>query len=303
MARTVAMRAGWAVLSVFVLLVLVFSLVRLTGDPAYYLLPQDAPKVLEDRLRRELALDEALPVQFAVYLGHLARGDLGQSFRSKVPVTDLISQRIPATVTMSAGAILFTIAVGVPLGIYSAYWRGGIVDRIARVVAAIGQSMPSFWLGLLLILVFAIGFRVVPPGGYGEPQHLILPTLTLSFGAIAGLTRLLRSGMIEVLGSDYVLFHRAKGLPERRILWRHALRNAGLTTLSYLGVLTAGLLTGSVLVETVFVWPGIGRLMIEGIGFRDYNVVQGVMLLFGLVYIGVNLLVDVLYAILDPRLR
>jgi peptide/nickel transport system permease protein len=303
MARTVAMRAGWAVLSVFVLLVLVFSLVRLTGDPAYYLLPQDAPKVLEDRLRRELALDEALPVQFAVYLGHLARGDLGQSFRSKVPVTDLISQRIPATVTMSAGAVLFTIAVGVPLGIYSAYWRGGIVDRIARVVAAIGQSMPSFWLGLLLILVFAIGFRVVPPGGYGEPQHLILPTLTLSFGAIAGLTRLLRSGMIEVLGSDYVLFHRAKGLPERRILWRHALRNAGLTTLSYLGVLTAGLLTGSVLVETVFVWPGIGRLMIEGIGFRDYNVVQGVMLLFGLVYIGVNLLVDVLYAILDPRLR
>jgi ABC-type dipeptide/oligopeptide/nickel transport system permease component len=144
---------------------------------------------------------------------------------------------------------------------------------------------------------------VLPSGGYGQPQHLILPTLTLSFGAIAGLLRLLRSSMIETLDSDYIAFHRMKGLPEQRILWKHALRNAGMTSLSFIGVLTAGLLTGSVLVETVFVWPGLGRLLIEGVQFRDFNVVQGVMLLFGTVYIGVNLAVDVLYTVLDPRLR
>lgn len=303
MVKSILLRFAWAALSIFVLLLLVFSLVRLTGDPAYYLLPQDAPKALEERLRRELALDQPLPVQFVVYLDHLAHGNLGMSFRNKVPVTDLISQRIPATLVMSAGAILLTILVGIPLGIYSAYWRGGWLDRVARALAAVGQSMPSFWVGLLLILTFAVTFRLLPPGGYGSLDHLVLPTLTLSFGAIAGLTRLLRSSMIESLGSDYILFHRAKGMGEQTILWKHALRNAGLTTLGYLGVLTAGLLTGSVLVETVFTWPGIGRLMIESIGFRDYNVVQGVMILFGLVYIGVNLLTDVAYTLLNPRLR
>jgi len=282
---------------------LVFGMVRLTGDPAYYLLPQDAPKAMEERLRRELGLDEPLPVQFVIYVGNVLRGDLGMSFRNKVPVADMIAQRIPATLMMASGAIFLTLIVGIPLGIYSAYWRGGYLDRVSRGLAALGQSVPSFWVGLILILVFAVALGILPSSRYGELQHLILPSVTLALGAVAGLIRLLRSSMIEALNSDYVMFLRMNGLPERSVLWKHALRNAGLTTLSFVGVLTAGLLTGSVLVETVFVWPGVGRLMVEGIGFRDFNVVQGVMLFFAAVYIGVNLIVDLLYAVLNPRLR
>lgn len=303
MVRAILPRLGHALLSLLALTVIVFLMVRLTGDPAYFLLPPDATKAEENRLRAQLGLDQPVPVQFAIYVGNVVQGDLGNSFRSRQPVVDLIGQRIPATLSMSLSAVALTILVGIPLGIYSAYRRGGWLDRIARFIAAIGQSMPSFWLGLLLILGLAIFLKVLPSGGYGQPQHLILPTLTLSFGAIAGLLRLLRSSMIETLDSDYIAFHRMKGMPEQRILWKHALRNAGMTSLSFIGVLTAGLLTGSVLVETVFVWPGLGRLLIEGVQFRDFNVVQGVMLLFGTVYIGVNLAVDVLYTVLDPRLR
>jgi peptide/nickel transport system permease protein len=303
MIRAVVTRALYALISVLALLVLVFSLVRLTGDPAYYLLPQDATKDQEARLRQELGLDEPLPTQFLIYVDHLAHFDLGLSFRSKVPVTELIAQRMPATLTMSIAAIVFTVVIGVPLGMYSAYWRGGWLDRATRSFAAVGQSMPSFWVGLLLLLLFAVHLGVLPPGGYGELKHLVLPTLTLSFGSITALVRLLRSSMIEVLSSDYVLFERAKGLPERTILWKHGLRNAGLTTLSFLGLLTAGLLTGSVLVETVFVWPGIGRLLVDSIALRDFNVLQGTMIVFGLIYIGANLVTDVMYAVLNPRLR
>jgi peptide/nickel transport system permease protein len=303
MGMAILRRVGAALVSLLVLLVLVFGLVRMTGDPVYFVLPPEATQEQKDRARRELGLDQPVVVQFVRYVIGVTQGDLGNSFRARVPVTSLIAQRIPATLTMTAGALLLMVLVGIPLGIYSAYWRGGLLDRFARFVAAIGQSMPSFWLGLLLILLFAVNLRIVPSGGYGGLEHLILPSVTLSFGAIAGLVRLLRSSMIESLSSDYVTFHRIKGLSERAVLWRHALRNAGLTTLSFLGVVTAGLLTGSVLVETVFVWPGVGRLMIEGVERRDFTVVQGVLLVFGAVYIAVNLLVDVLYMLLNPRLR
>ena len=303
MAKAILMKVGHALLSLFALLVLVFCLVRLTGDPVRYLLPPERTVEQEQHLREYLGLDQPLLTQFGIYVSHLARGDLGQSFRMRTPVADMVAQRLPATLMMGAAALLLTLAVGLPLGIYSAYWRGGNIDRVARFFAALGQSVPDFWLGYLLILLLAVNLRWLPSGGYGGPQYLILPAVTLAFGAIAGLVRLLRSSMIEVMESDYIKFHRIKGLPEHVILWKHALRNAGLTALGFVGVVVAGLFTGSVLVETVFVWPGIGRLMIEGVSWRDFNVVQGVMLLFSAAYIAANLLVDLLYIVLNPRLR
>lgn len=303
MARSVFERLGHALLSLFALLVLVFLLVRLTGDPAFFRVPPTATGEQREQARRELGVDRPVPVQFAIYVSDLARGDFGLSFRTRTPVTDLLAQRVPATISLSAAAFLLTIIVAVPLGLYSAYYRGRTLDRGVRLFAAFGQSVPEFWVGILLIIVFAVNLRLLPSGGYGSIEHFILPTVTLSFVGIAGLTRLLRSSVINELSSDYVVFLRSKGVPERTILWKHVLRNAGLTTLSFLGVFVAGLLTGSVLVETVFVWPGVGRLMIEAIDYRDFTVLQGTMLLFAGVYIVLNLLVDVLYRVLSPRLR
>jgi peptide/nickel transport system permease protein len=301
--RLVGVRTGHALFSLFALFLLVFLMLRATGDPINFLLPPEASPEQRAFAREQMGLDQPIPVQFAIYVGSVLQGDLGISFRARVPVTEVILQRVPNTLTMAGAALALTILIGVPLGIYAAYARGTWMDRSARAVAVLGQSVPPFWLGFLLILLFAITFKVLPAGGFGEREHLVLPTVTLAFAPIAGLTRLLRSSMIEELGSDYVLFHRMKGLPDRVILWKHALRNAGLTTLSFLGILTAGLITGSVLVETIFVWPGLGRLMVESIGFRDFNVVQGVVLVFSATYIGVNLIVDLLYIVLNPRLR
>ena len=303
MARSVIERVGHALLSMFALLVLVFLLVRVTGDPAFFRVPPTATAEQKAEARRELGVDQPLPVQFGIYVADLAQGDLGLSFRTRTPVIDLVMQRLPATLSLSVAAFLLTIGVAVPLGIYSAYYRGRTLDRVTRLFAAAGQSVPEFWVGILLIIVFAVQLRVLPSGGYGSFEQFILPTITLSFVGIAGLTRLLRSSVINELTSDYVVFLRAKGVPERTILWKHVLRNAGLTTLSFLGIFVAGLLTGSVLVETVFVWPGVGRLMIESIDYRDFTALQGTMLLFAGVYIVLNLFVDVLYRALNPRLR
>lgn len=303
MGKAVFMRLLQSVLSLLFLLMLGFSLVRMTGDPVLFLVDPEASEAQKNMVREQLGLDRPLPVQFVEYLGQLAGGDLGISYRYRRPVADLIIQRMPATMTMGAGAVGLMLIVALPLGVYSAYRRGGLIDGFARSIAALGQSVPDFWLGLLLILVFAVSLGLLPSGGYGNAEHLVLPSITLAFGAIAGLIRLLRSSMIEVLGSDFVLFLRVRGMPERLILWKHALRNAGLTSLSFLGIVVAGLFTGSVLVETIFNWPGIGLLFIEAVRNRDYGLAQGVMLFFGAAYIGTNLLIDLLYLRLNPRLR
>lgn len=306
MATSILVRVGHALLSLFVLLLFTWSVVRLTGDPVNFLVPPEASLEQREAARERLGLDEPLPVQFAVYFGGVLRGDLGISFRRaslNTPVTDTIIERLPATVAMGLTALMLMLVIGVPLGIYAAYWRGSLFDRGARFIAALGQAVPDFWFGLMLILAFAVSFHLLPSGGSGELEHLILPAFTLAFSLIAGLIRLLRSSMIEVLGSDYVSLHRVKGLPERTILWKHALRNAGLTTLTYMGMIVASLLTGSVLVETIFNWPGVGRLFIEAVSFRDFPLIQGLILFFGATYIGMNLLVDLLYVLLQPRLR
>jgi peptide/nickel transport system permease protein len=303
MTSKILTRLGHALLSIVLLTIVVFSMVRLTGDPTALLLPETATQADYDRLAARLRLDEPIPLQYVNYVGQLLHGDLGEAIRLRAPVGDLILQRLPATLQLTTAGLLITLAVGIPLGVYSAYWRGKRLDRVTRLVTSLGISAPSFWVGLLLILVVAVNLRLVPAGGYGKPANLILPAIAVSIIPIAGLTRLLRSSMIDVLSSDYVKFLRIKGVPETEILWKHALRNAGLTTLTFVGVLTAGLLTGSVTTELVFNWPGIGLLVATSIEGRDFTVVQGVVLFFSLVYIGVNLVVDMLHTVLNPRLR
>lgn len=299
----VVKRLVQAAVSLLVVLVLVFMLVRLTGDPARYLLGPNHPPEDLVRLREEMGLNDPFLDQLIAYIGDVLSGDLGYSFRLGLEVNELLLDRIGATLQMGLAALLITLLVAVPLGISAAYHRAGIVDRIARFFAALGQSVPQFWFGILLILVVSVRFDWLPSGGYGSWAHLILPALTLALEPMARVTRLLRSSMIEQLNSDYIKFHRIKGLPEHLVLWKHGLRNAGLTTLTFIGVMTASLFTGSVLVETVFVWPGIGRLLVEAISNRDFPLIQGVMLVIALGFIVINLLVDLMYMVLNPRLR
>jgi peptide/nickel transport system permease protein len=304
MARMILMRVGQGILSLFSVIVFVFFLVRLTGNPAYFLLGLEAQPADYARVTKELKLDEPWYSQFWLYIEKLLHGDLGTSYRLHgSSVLDLIVSRLPATLMLGFGALVLVMVIAIPLGVYSAYWQGGIIDRIARFVAALGQSVPSFWFGLLLILLFAVQLGILPSGGYRTPQDLILPCFTLAVEPIARLTRLLRSSMLEELGSEHVKFLRIKGVPERTILWKHALRNAGLTSLTFVGVLAISLLNGSVLVETVFVWPGIGRLMVESIHYRDFAIVQGLVLLIAAGFIVGTLIIDLLYMVLNPRLR
>ncbi len=302
--RFAAVRIGHALLSMALLTFVIFGLVRLTGDPTNLLLPDLAPEEVREALREKLGLNEPLIVQYGIFLTDLTQGDLGTSFVFKVPVTDLIGQRLPATIQLALVALIATLVVGIPLGVIAAYRRNGIIDKIASFLAILGQSAPGFWVALLLVLAFSIKLKWLPPSGRGDGiEYLVLPVIVISLGPLAGLVRLLRSSMIEVLETDYVKFLRLKGLPERTILWQHALRNAGLTTLTFVGILTATLLTGSVVAETVFAWPGMGWLISESIVSHDFAVVQGVVLVFSFIYIVTNLVVDLLYGVLNPRLR
>ena len=301
--RQILVRIGQALLTMFFLVTIVFFMVRLTGDPTYALVSPDAPPELRDQLRKEFGLDQPVQNQYLIFLGDLAQGDLGTSFHGRQPVGSLIVQRLPGTLAIAVPAFLLMLFVGIPVGIYSAYRRGGKLDRVARAIAAVGQSTPSFSLGIILIIIFAIQLKALPSVGNSGPTSVILPVITVSVIALAGLIRLLRASMIEVLGSEYIAFNRMKGLPETSVLWKHGLRNAGLTTLTYMGIVLAGLLTGSVIAETLFAFPGVGRLMIESVHTRDFPVIQGVLLFFAFVYIIVNLIVDIIYTLLNPRLR
>ncbi len=303
MLKLITTRVAHSLLSVLALLIFVFCLVRLTGNPVNNLLEPGASQAQREALTRALALDKPLPEQFISYVGRLLQGDLGTSFEYRVLVTNLIAQRAPATLTLGFGALVLILAVGIPLGVYSARWRGTHFDRAVRGFAAVTQSVPNFWIGFILILVFGVWLKVLPSGGYGKFDMLILPSITLAVVAIAGLIRLLRSSMIEELNKDYITFHRVKGIPEGTILWKYGLRNAGLTTLSYVGIVVAGTFTGSILVETIFNWPGLGLLFVSAIQNRDFPVVQGGVIVYACAYLLVNLIVDIMYAAMNPRLR
>jgi peptide/nickel transport system permease protein len=281
----------------------VFALVHLSGDPVLLMVSSDAPPDVVASTRRALGFDRPLWQQFASYATRAVQGDLGISLRSNRPVSALIAERLPATVLLTVAALVIAVAIAVPAGIVSAVKRGSVIDRLAMVGAVGGQAVPIFWLALLLIAFFGVRLRWFPVYGSGSLAHLVLPAVSLSTIILGRLARLVRSSMLEVLGQDYVRTARAKGLAEPRVLGLHALKNAAIPIVTLLGIQFAQLLGGAVVTETIFAWPGIGRLVVEAIFNRDFPVVQGVVLVVSLIFVAMNMLVDLAYAALDPRIR
>jgi peptide/nickel transport system permease protein len=290
-----------------------FLLVHLApGDPIstqFGMNPRGMEPETIDRLREELGLNDPLPMQYVRYLRDLLRGDLGESLTTKTPVRTEITARLPATIQLAVASMIIVVLVSVPLGIISAVRRGSLVDNLAMGGALLGVSMPSFWFGIMLMLLFALQLGWLPSAGRGEGgvldtlKALILPAITLGTGLLGLVTRIMRSSMLEVLGQDYMRTAHAKGLVPRMVLIRHGLRNALIPVVTILGVQFASLLGGAVIVETIFAWPGIGRLAVNAIWRRDYPVIMGTTLVFAVVFVITNLLVDIFYTVIDPRVR
>jgi len=284
--------------------VLVFVILRvLPGDPARMLLPDGAPESAVAELNRQLGLREPFVVQYGLFLGSVARGDFGQSFQYRAPALRVVLERLPATVHLTLAAMLITIAAGVPLGIFTAVRRGTRYDVAGTIVSVIGQSLPNFWLGIMLILLFGVALRWLPTSGFASWTSLVLPAVTLAAFPTALVARLTRSSMLEILNRDYIRTGRAKGLAERSVVYRHALRNAAIPVLTVIGLQIGALLGGAVITESIFAWPGMGKLIVDAIFFRDFPVVQTVLILSATVFVVINLAVDLLYTVIDPRIR
>jgi peptide/nickel transport system permease protein len=282
---------------------LVFGLTWLTGDPVSVLVPLNTPPAEMARLRHELGLDRPLPIQYLDFVSHALRGDFGESFRHRSPALPLVLERLPASLALLSSALLVALLLGVPLGMLGAAFHGRAPDLLARLAALLGQSLAAPWIGLLLILVFAVQLRWLPSSGAARPEAIVLPAIVAGLYPAAGLSRLLRAGLLDVLAADYVRAARARGLPERLVLWRHALKNAALPVVAFVGVQVAFLFGNSVVAEAIFAYPGMGRLAVDAIGSRDVPLIQAFVALAALIVVLVNLLVDVLYAWLDPRVR
>jgi peptide/nickel transport system permease protein len=303
MRRFAFRRLGYAVLSLFLLSVTIFLLVRVTGDPTVLLVEPGASKADLDALRHDLGLDRSLAVQYVAFMRDLSRGDFGRSFYYRTPVLELYLSRLPNSLVLALAAMAFSLLIGIPSGILAAVRVGGWWDSAGKMFALLGLSMPSFWVGLLLILFFSVYLGWLPSSGSGTPLHMLMPAFALGWYFAAAHMRLTRSSMLEVLGSEYVKLARLKGLPELRVIAKHAFKNALIPVLTLAGINLVLMVNVAVVVETVFAWPGIGRLLYEGIAFRDFPVVQATVLLAGSMIVVVNLVVDVLYAVIDPRIR
>jgi len=293
--------------TVFVMLavsVVIFLLLRVVpGDPAQMLLGEMANEERIAETRHSLGLDRPLPIQYAIFMGGLLRGDLGTSIARNTPVLPLVLSKVPATLQLALAAFGIGVVSAIPLGVISAYYRESRFDYAASFVALLGQSVPVFWSGAMLVLLFAVNLHLLPTSGSGTWQHLVLPATALGAYVMALTMRLVRSGMLDALGEDYIRTARAKGLAERRVVMRHGVMNMLIPVVTVLGLQLGALLGGAVVTETVFSWPGLGSLAIEAISSRDYPVVQAVVLVVSFVYVFLNLGVDVLYALLDPRIR
>jgi peptide/nickel transport system permease protein len=281
----------------------VFAILFLTGDPALVLLPPDASAEDVAKFRQEMGFNDPFFVQYARFLTGALRGDFGQSIRHGEPAFDLVIERMPATFELSGAALLIALCLAIPAGIVSAVRRNSVIDYISTVVALLGQSMPTFWLGIMLILLFSVQLNLLPSSGRGGWAHMLLPAVTLGLFTTARITRLTRSGMLEVLSQDYIRTARAKGVANPPVVWKHALKNAAIPIVTIVGIELGTLLGGSVITETIFAWPGVGRLSVQAIYNRDYPVVQAAVFMLSTTFVLVNLIVDVLYTYLDPRIR
>jgi len=291
-----------AIPTLFGVLVVAFLLLYIApGDPVMAMVGERADEETITRLRRELRLDDPLPVRFGHYVGNVVRGDLGESYITGRPIVRDIRERFPKTLQLAGAAMLLAATIGVTIGILSARRPGGVIDRFGLGLAYLGISFPVFWVGLLLILLFAVTLHWLPPSGSGGLRYLILPAVALGMRSIAFLARMTRSAMLDALGSDFVRTARAKGLPERTVVVRHALRNAAIPIITVLGLDFGSYLTGSILTETIFSWPGIGRYVVNAISRRDLPAIQGAVLFLSTIFVLVNLLTDIAYAKADPR--
>ena len=302
MLRYILSRLAQAVLVMFVVATVVFGLSRASGNAADIFIPQEATEEVKAQVRENLGLDRSLPAQYVDYLGKLAKGDLGESFAYRTDVKGLILKALPNTIQLGLAAFLFASVFGISIGVLSATRQGTWFDSIGKAIALVGQSVPSFFVGILLVLAFAVSIQIFPPFGKGGLSNLVLPAVTLGAYPLASLTRLTRSAVIEVLRKDHTLFERAKGVSPA-LLVAHTLRNASLPIVTLAGIQLGALFSGAVIVEQIFAWPGIGQLVIQGISSRDYNVVQGVVLVNTAIFVVLLFLVDVSYGLLDPRVR
>ena len=296
-------RLGRAILTIWLVVTVVFVFLRLSGDTVRLLLPPTAPPEKVAALRSELGLDRSLSVQYLRFWNEIGNGNLGDSMRFHRPALDLVIARFPATAKLALAAFALATIFGLLLGSTAAFYRGSVWDRSVMTAMGFLQSAPSFFLGIMLILVFSVHLRWLPTSGYGSAKQLVLPAATLAILSTASQARISRAALLEVLRADYIRTARAKGFNERVIWLRHALRNASLPIVTVLGIELADLLTGAVIVETVFAWPGVGRLAVDAVSTRDYPVVQSAVLLIAMIYIGINLILDLAYPLLDPRVR
>ena len=303
MQRYILSRVFYACISLFLLSITIFGLVRISGDPVILMAEPGAKEEDLQALRHEFGLDKPIYVQYGVFVAKLMRGDFGKSLYYRVPVLELYMSRLPASIELAGAAMLISIIFGVPIGIFSAVRVNTWLDSFGNIFANLGLAVPSFCVGLLCILIFSVDLNWLPSSGSGTVKHIIMPALALGWVLMASNMRLARSAMLEVLGSEYVKLARIKGLSERLVIFKHAFKNAMIPVLTFASIQLALVMNGTVVVETIFAWPGIGRLAYEGISFRDFPVVQTTAILCGVTIVVVNLLVDILYAYIDPRIR
>lgn len=292
--------------AVFVMLgvsIIVFLLVHLTGDPATLMVPEDATPEQVQEIRERMGFDRPIVVQYGIFLSNAVTGDFGYSYRIRRPAFDLVLERVPATVRLAAASVGVSLLVALPIGILAAFKRNSIFDRVSMMGVLFGQSMPTFWFGIMAILVFSVWLGWLPTSGYRGPQYIILPALTLGLYTSAVIARILRSSLIEVFSRDYVRTARSKGLTESRILFRHALKNAAIPVVTVIGLQVGYLMGGSIITETIFSYPGMGLLAIQAIRGRDIPVLQAFVVSIAGIIVLINLLVDILYTYLDPRVK
>jgi peptide/nickel transport system permease protein len=303
MIRFIAFRALYGLVVLWLITVFVFSMSRAAGDPRNIYLDEYITQEMWDAWGERMGLDKPLVVQYSIWLGDVLVGDFGESLHHGKSPLELILSRIPASAQLAGIAFLFSISVGIPLGVISAVKRGGVIDYSARLFALLGQAMPVFWVALMAILIFAVGLDWVPTSRRGGLDHFILPALTLGWYPAAGLLRLTRGSMLEILDAEFIKLARAKGVPQWKVIWKHALRNALIAPVTLAAVILASFLTGTVVIESIFAWPGLGTLSIQAIKNNDFPVMSAIVLLFGVFFLFINFLVDLIYMFIDPRVR
>ena len=304
MQRYVARRVLHSLLAILAMSLIVFSLARITGNPLDVMLPLEAGPEDYARVSKHWGLDQPLTTQYFIFLGKAVQGDFGNSWKwHGHSAMGLVWQRLPATLQLAGFALLISVLIALPIGVLAAVMKGTVWDSAAKVIALLGQSLPAFWLGIVLMWIFAVHLGWFPTSGKGGLQHLVQPAITLGWFQVAALMRLVRSSMLEVLDSEFVKLTRIKGLSEWKVVWKHCLRNAAIAPLTFFAIIAGVLMTGAVVTESVFSWPGTGLLVVDAVRARDFQVVQAVVIVFAGIFILTNLLVDILYAYLDPRIR